>query len=116
MQQLFALFYTCATARIYSEGHDAVCWDAIQGGSKMTNRKGSEFKVRRPNSRTMSWLTKAQSGEIPVSVLEKVSLDKQDVADFLSANIPIMRSSAKGAGLGTLAMFFDELDTVLQQV
>ncbi len=82
----------------------------------MTKRKVAEFKVRRPNSRTMSWLTKAQSGEIPISLLEKVTLDKQDVADFLSANIPIMRSSAKGAGLGTLAMFFDELDTVLQQV
>ncbi len=82
----------------------------------MTKRNLVEIKARRPNSRTMNWLTKAQAGEIPVSVLEKVSLDKQDVADFLSSNIPIMRSSAKGAGLGTLAMFFDELDLVLQQV
>ncbi len=82
----------------------------------MTKRNEMEIKARRPNSRTMNWLTKAQAGEIPVSVLEKVSLDKQDVADFLSSNIPLLRSSAKGAGLGTLAMFFDELHHALQKV
>jgi hypothetical protein len=71
--------------------------------------------VRRGSSTTASWLSKAQSGEIPVAFLEKVSLDRDDVVEFLASNIPILKSSAKGAGLNTLAMFFDELQQALQK-
>lgn len=117
IMQFCVKFFTFASARIYSECSAGLSWSCLdERENPMTKRNLVEIKARRPNSRTMNWLTKAQAGEIPVSVLEKVSLDKQDVADFLSSNIPIMRSSAKGAGLGTLAMFFDELDLVLQQV
>jgi hypothetical protein len=82
----------------------------------MTKYNAIGSKKQRPTSRTKNWLAKAQTGEIPVSVLEKVTLDKKDVAEFLSSNIPLLRSSAKGAGLGTLAVFFDELHQALQKV
>jgi hypothetical protein len=64
---------------------------------------------------TTTWLDKAKAGEIPVNVLEKVLLDKQDVIHFVAGSLPILKSSAKGAGMATLAMFFDELESVLHQ-
>jgi hypothetical protein len=80
----------------------------------MLSTKSNGEGPARESSKTNSWLAKAKSGEIPVNLLEKVTLDRKDVVRFLAANIPIMRSSAKGAGLATLAMFFDELQSVLQ--
>ncbi len=81
----------------------------------MIKQETNQIKTKRSASRTTNWLSKAQAGEIPVNLLEKLSLDRQDVVAFLSSHIPLLRSSARGAGLGTLALFFDELNTVLQE-
>jgi hypothetical protein len=81
----------------------------------MIVQKSAKSDVQNSKNRTQTWLNRAKSGEIPVNLLEKLSLDRRETISFIHANIPLLSSSAKGAGLGTLAIFFEELNNVLKQ-
>ena len=61
------------------------------------------------SSETLETLLKAQSGIIPLTALQYIKLEENEVAVFLARELLFLRTIADGAKMSMLAILFDEL-------